>query len=97
MKKIVEEKVVSQKVIEEEGGPVTLLGEYVYISCASYAYYGKLIGVNATSFQLEDPYIVYETGPWTADKWKDAQKLPFKEFFIGIDSYESMGSVEKKV
>lgn len=46
------------------------MGEKITLYCNIYIYTGKLMGVNGEFVELENPYIVYETG------WKDAQKLP---------------------
>lgn len=72
-------------------GLVALLGENVLIMCLNYHYSGKLVGVNDTDVILEDPMIVYETGEWTAAKWKDAQKLGPKQWYLRIDKIESYG------
>jgi hypothetical protein len=70
MKKIVEITEVQGEGLEK------LLGERVTFFCLDYIYTGKLVGVNTHDILLEDAAIVYETGPFNDDKWKDAQKLP---------------------
>ena len=104
MKKIVKtpktvERVV-EKVIEETsevvdiaGGPLDLLGKVVYVSCSSYAYTGKLSGVNDKFIELEEPSIVFETGAFTASAWKDAQRLPCKKTLIFFAQIEQMFEV----
>lgn len=106
MKKIIKtpktvEKVVevvveeTSEIKEMEGGPVTLLGKEVYISCSSYAYVGTLIGVNDKFLEVENPSIVYETGPWMNKDWKDAQKLPTDKLIIFQIQIESLFEVIK--
>lgn len=69
----------------------SLMGERITLFCLNYIYAGKLIGVNETSILLEDPSIVYETGPFSDEKYKDEQKLNVKEFFIATNCIESFG------
>ena len=90
---VVTEEVTS--VIEAEGGPVTLLGKQVYVCCSPYAYQGKLTGVNDKFIELENPEIVYETGPWNSKTFKDSQKLPMTRNFIFFSQIESMGALER--
>ncbi len=82
MKKIVE-------VIEVEGeGLASLLGQRITIFALNYIYTGKLTGVNATCVLLEDAAIVYETGAFTDQKWKDAQPLP-NALYVQTNAIES--------
>ena len=83
MKKLVDE-------VEDEG-LLKLMGEKVTLLCCRYIYTGKLMGVDDTCVLLEDPKIVYETGPWDKSDWEDAQKLPTKEFYVSMGSIESFG------
>lgn len=77
MKKLIE-------VTEVEGeGLESLLGEQVI-------YAGKLVGVNSVFVKLEDPKIVYETGPFSGP-YKDAQNLPAKEWYVQLSAVESYG------
>jgi hypothetical protein len=82
-----------KRIIEDEGvsGLDALLGENVLLMCANYFYTGKLVGVNKTNVELENPGIVYETGPWTQKTYGDEQKLHVKKWNIQIDSIESYG------
>lgn len=82
MKKIIDEK--------ETEGLEKLLGETVTVFCANYIYTGKLMGVNETCILLTDPSIVYETGPFTDKKWKDAQSLNH-DWYIMVNAIESFG------
>ena len=82
MKKIIQE-------VENEG-LMKLLGSRVTLFCANYIYTGKLVGVNETCVLLEDAAIVYETGPLTDGKWKDAQKLP-NDWYVSTSFIESFG------
>jgi hypothetical protein len=80
------------EVIEVPGeGLMALLGQRVTLFCAVYIYTGKLIGVNDECVLLEDPYIVYETGPFTDKLWKDAQKLPSEYHYVQKPMIESFG------
>jgi len=80
------------KVEEIEGeGLVGLMGETVMLMCLNYIYAGKLIGVNDTFVQLENAYIVYETGAFTDKYYKDAQKLSHDIFYVNSSSIESFG------
>src|SRR3546814_1038378 len=61
-------------VTEVEGeGLMALLGKRITIFCLNYIYTGDLVGVNDTCVLLENPAIVYETGPFTTKEWKDAR------------------------
>ena len=67
-----------RKIVEEVSGEglEKLLGERVTLFCLNYIYTGKLMGVNASCVLLESAAIVFETGSFTENKWKDAQPLP---------------------
>jgi hypothetical protein len=106
MKKIVKtpkkvEKVVevvveeTSTVVEVTGGAETLLGQTVYLACTSYAYTGLLTGVNDKFVEVENPHIVYETGPWSGKDWKDAQKLPTDRLVVYQAQIESMFAVKR--
>ena len=60
----------------ENEGFYALLGQRITVFCNVYIYTGKLVGVNDTFIKLEDAGIVYETGAFNDDKWKDFQKMP---------------------
>ncbi len=84
MKKLVE-------VTEVEGeGLMALMGQTVTIMCMNYFYTGKLIGVNDKFIKLENPSIVYDTGPFTNKTWQDAQRLP-NDWYVQVCSIESFG------
>ena len=85
MKKLVQ-------VTEVEGeGLVSLLGQRVTLFCVNYIYTGVLTGVNDADVLLEDPAVVYETGAFDSKEWKDAQKLPAKEWRVRASAIESYG------
>lgn len=89
--KIVE--VVTEEVVtveDTEGGPVTLLNKNVVVMCTSYIWNGKLTGVNDKFIELTDPYLVYETGPWTSQEWRDAQKIPSNKIFVMLAQIETI-------
>lgn len=78
------------KMVEDKGeGMVSLMGEQVILFCANYFYAGKLVGVNKTQVMLEDPSIVYETGDFSATKWKDAQKLHVPALYVRLPMIEA--------
>lgn len=83
------------EVVDSEGGPVTMLGETVYVACTSYAYTGTLTGVNDKYLELTNPSIVYETGAWTAPDWKDAQRLPTDKCNLLLSQVESIFVVKR--
>ncbi len=93
MKVLTEEKIVKvdQKIEEVENeGLVLLLGKTVTLFCVNYIYTGKLIGVNKTCVKLQDAKVVYETGPYSEKKWKDAQDLPH-DWYVNSSTIESFG------
>lgn len=51
----------------------------------------RVVGVSPTTAKLEDPSIVYETGPFSESSWKDAQKLPRKHWYVQVSMIESFG------
>ena len=53
-----------------------MLGEKITLFCGIYIYTGKLIGVNDDHLELDQPRLVYETGPLDSGDWGDAQGLP---------------------
>ena len=81
MKKIVE---VSDEGLEG------LLGETVTLMCVNYFYTGKLVGVNDSCVRLDNPSIVYETGPWSDSNWSDAQPLP-NTIYVRCNAIEAFG------
>jgi hypothetical protein len=75
--------------VENEGFN-SLLGETITLFCAVYIYTGKLVGVGSNYLKIENPKIVYETGPFNEKNWKDAQPLP-NEFYVMTTMIESFG------
>lgn len=67
-----------------------LIGKKVMLFCLNYIYAGKLVGVNEENVQLEDAFIVYETGELDAKSFKDAQRLP-ATWHIKTSCVESFG------
>jgi hypothetical protein len=84
-----------RKIVEEVAGEGlnALLGEVVTLFCLNYIYTGQLIGVNDSCVLLKSPSIVYETGPFTDAKWKDAQALP-NQLYVMQSAIESFGKVK---
>lgn len=72
----------------EEEGLVSLLGKTITIFCANYIYTGKLESVSGSCVKLTAPKIVYETGAFTENEWKDAQELP-NDLYILLGMVES--------
>ena len=85
-------KIVTVSEVEGEGF-VALLGKRVTLFCMNYIYTGDLVGVNDTCVLLENPAIVYETGPFNTKEWKDAQKLP-NNLYVQMAAVESFGEVK---
>ena len=83
MKKIITE-------VENEG-LISLLGQHVMFFCANYIYCGTLVGVNETCVLLENPKVVYETGPFSDKNYKDAQALPTDKWYLQMSAIESFG------
>lgn len=77
----------------ENEGFMALMGEVITIFCLNYTYTGKLVGVNDTCVLLEDPSIVFETGDFSTNSWKDAQKLP-NQLYVQTGCIESFGIVK---
>jgi hypothetical protein len=85
-----------KKLIEQVDGEgfEALFGETITLFCLSYIYTGKLIGVNTTCVLLENPKIVYETGPFNDKKWKDAHELP-NQLYVQVGCVESFKHLTK--
>ena len=87
---------VTAKVVEVEGeGFVSLLDTNIEIYTIDYIYAGKLVGVNDTCVKLEDPHIVYETGEFSAKKYKDCQSMCKPEHYIQISAIISFGETTR--
>ncbi|MBU6232242.1 hypothetical protein KGP36_06430 [Patescibacteria group bacterium] len=83
-----------RRIIDDtDSGLEALLGETVTFFCLNYIYTGKLVGVNDKFVLLEEPKIVYETGPFGEKQWKDAQALPH-ELYVMLSAVESFGLVK---
>jgi len=84
-----------KKLIEQVDGEglESLLGKEVTFFCMNYIYTGKLIGVNDTCVLLQNPKIVYETGAFSDQGWKDAQPV-CPQLYIQTASIESFGVVK---
>ena len=79
---------------KEVSGLAALLGQRITIFALNYIYTGTLTGVNETCVLLTDPAIIYETGPFTDPKWKDAQALPHA-LYVMVSAIESFGIVKQ--
>lgn len=85
-------KLVTVSEVENEGF-MALLGKRITIFSLNYIYTGDLVGVNDTCVLLENPAIVYETGPFNTKDWKDAQNLP-NNLYVQMGCIESFGEVK---
>ena len=84
-----------RKLIEcENEGMESLLGEQVTLFCVNYFYTGTLAGVNEDCVKLENPAIVYDTGPWDDEGYADEQALPCPAIYVRIALIESFGTVK---
>lgn len=75
-------------------GLESLLGENVLLLCMNYFYTGKLVGVNETFVELENPAIVYETGQWTDKGYADVQPLHVATFYVQKSTIEAFGKAK---
>jgi hypothetical protein len=78
---------------ENQEGLGSLIGKRVTLFCVNYIYTGTLTEVNDESVVLNDPAIVYETGPLKTKKWKDAQNFP-NDWHVHRVSIESFGELK---
>jgi hypothetical protein len=86
MKRLIEET--------EDDGFTALMGEQVTLLCMNYFYTGKLIGVNKEFVELADPAIVYETGEWKSNSYKDEQKLGCAALRVRVAAIEAYGKIK---
>lgn len=65
-------------VIEVDGeGFNALMGQRITMyALDGFIYTGELVGVNDSFIKLNATSQVFETGPFTDEKWKDAQRFP---------------------
>jgi hypothetical protein len=80
-------KLVKVEEVADEGF-LALMGQCVTIFSLNYIYAGTLVGVNDKFVKLENAHIVYETGPFTDKKFKDAQKVS-DELYVQLATVES--------
>jgi len=86
-------KVIVNEVQNE--GLEALLGQTVTLWCGVYIYTGKLVGVNGSCVKLTGAKVVYETGPFTDAKGKDAQDLGAEAWYVQTAAIESFGVMSK--
>ena len=86
-------KVIVNEVQNE--GLEALLGQTVTFWCGVYIYTGKLVGVNSSCVKLTGAKVVYETGPFTDKRWKDAQDLGAEAWYVQTAAIESFGVMNK--
>lgn len=75
-------------------GLTSLLGEKVILFCMNYFYTGTLVGVNESCVLLENPAVVYETGPWNAATYKDAQPMNVEKLYVQTGAIESFSKAK---
>ena len=63
--------------------------------CANYIYGGTLEDITIDKVVLREPSIIYETGPWDAKAWKDAQKLPTDRLYLERSAVESFFELKR--
>ena len=80
----------------ENEGLDSLMGKRVTLFCGIYIYTGKLVGVSTQCVKLEDAGIVYETGAFTDERWRDCQSLA-NDWYVAIQSIESFGELQQDV
>ena len=78
---------------EANEGLASFLGQRVTLYCMNYIYTGTLTGINDSCVKLEDAAVVYETGPYDTNTWKDAQKLP-AAWYVNVGTIESFGKLK---
>ena len=77
-------------------GYSSLIGENITVFCCRYIYHGKLIEEGKSFIKIQSPSIVYETGCFTENNFKDIQSMNTKTFSINKDSVESFGILDNK-
>ena len=78
------------EVVEVSGeGLEALLGLNVILFCSNYFWTGKLAGVNHDFVKLENPAIVYETGPFYDKGWKDEHRLHTNIAYVMVGHIEA--------
>lgn len=73
------------------------VGQNVLVITGTYFYFGRLVTANCDFIEIADPYIVYETGEWSATKFKDAQRVSKNTLLISVGHIESIHVTEKVV
>jgi len=74
----------------DQFGPASLVGTNVLVFTTTYIYYGYLHAVNCDFLQLNNPRIVYETGPFNTPKFKDSQPCTSEHLFLSISHIETI-------
>lgn len=89
MKKLEEVIVKREEIVEDpDEGFMALMGKPVILFGVNYNYAGKLVGVNSTCVLLENGGIVFETGEFSATKWKDFQVIG-KKLYVQRSAIEA--------
>lgn len=74
-----------------------VLGHSLYVLCGSYAYAGRVIGVEKDAFVvLEGAKWVFETGDFSKQTWDSAEAPQSGIWRFAIDKVESFGNLGRK-
>lgn len=68
----------------------------VTLFCMTYFYTGVIEAVNGETLVLKGAQVVYETGAFNDSKFKDAQNLGARQWFVRIPTIESFGVLNKQ-
>jgi len=79
----------------DDEGLIALIGENVMLFCLNYIYTGTLVGVNEKCVILDEATIIFETGDLKAKGWKDAERLPGRQWYVQVEAIESFGALKK--
>ncbi len=71
------------------------IGKRITLFCGVYIYEGILVDITSNCVKLNDAAIVYETGSFIEDKWKDRQPFPTGSWYVQIQAIESFGEMIK--
>lgn len=63
--------------------------------CDTYHYAGTVVHIHDKCIELEDAYLVLDTGPMTSPHWNEAEYLG--TWILNFDKVESWGPCEKTV
>lgn len=67
------------------------------VFAANYIYEGTLAGESHDAVFLNEPAIIYQTGPYTQGGWTRSERLPIPTLKIERSAVESMGALDRSV